>query len=339
MSAPPHVAVVLLNWNGRTFLEQFMPSVLAATYGNYTVYLADNASTDDSVAWVQEQYPVVHILQSPQNLGYAGGYNFFLRQVEADYYVLLNSDIEVQPDWLAPLVALLEQDHHIAACQPKILSWHKRGSFEYAGAAGGWIDALGYPFSRGRVFDTVETDTGQYDEAAPVFWASGAAFFVRAAVFHEMGGFDESFFAHQEEIDLCWRMQRLGYRVYACPQSVVYHVGGGTLPAGSPRKVYLNFRNNLVMLVKNMPLSELLWKLPIRMALDALSAWKELLQGKPAYWRAVFQAHLDFADWWLRASGKYQAPHPSLSGWYSGSVVWQYFVKRRRHFSQIVHRK
>jgi GT2 family glycosyltransferase len=332
----PSVAVVILNWNGQKYLQQYLPSVVASTYTNLKIIVADNASADNSVAFVQQQFPQVQVLVAPENRGFAEGYNYFLKQITADYYVLLNSDILVEPGWIEPVIALLESNPAIAAAQPRIRSERQPEYFEYAGAAGGWMDMLGYPFSRGRVFDTVEKDEGQYNDAVPVFWASGAAFFVRAAVFHEMGGFDSYFFAHQEEIDLCWRMQRMGYRVYACPQSLVYHVGGGTLPAGSTQKVFLNFRNNLIMLAKNLPAHEALWKIPVRFALDAVSAWKELLQGNTGYWRAILRAHIAFLGWWLRGAGTYRAPYPQLQGYYKGSVVWQYFVRRRRFFSQIV---
>jgi len=215
LSLLPSVAVVILNWNGRAFLEKFLPSVLASMYDPLTVYVADNASTDDSVLFLQQHFPQVKILVNSENEGFAKGYNTALRQVEASYYVILNSDVEVDPNWITPVITMMERDKNIAACQPKIISYKNKDAFEYAGASGGFIDRLGYPFSRGRVFDHCEKDNGQYDQPMPVFWATGAAMFVRSSVFHEAGGFDEYFFAHQEEIDLCWRMQRMGYTVYA----------------------------------------------------------------------------------------------------------------------------
>lgn len=335
----PSVAIVILNWNGEKFLQQFLPSVLASTYPNKRIIVADNASTDRSVAILQQEFPSVERLISETNHGFAKGYNYFLQQIKADYYVLLNSDVEVSAGWIEPVIELMESNEKIAACQPKILSFSDRSVFEYAGSAGGWIDALGYPFSRGRVFDELETDHGQYNDAAPVFWASGAAMFVKAGLFHAMNGFDEYFFAHQEEIDLCWRLQRSGYLIYTCPQSVVYHVGGGTLPAGSPMKVYLNFRNNLVMIAKNMPLRQLMWKLPLRIAMDALSAWKELLNGKIHYWRAVYNAHFAFVGWAVKKKKSMNRENPVLHGVYRGSIVWQYFIKKRRTFSEIVKTK
>ncbi len=245
MNKSPHVAVVILNWNGRKFLEQFLPSVLASTYTDYSVIVADNGSTDDSIAFLAANFPQVRIINNGQNFGFAKGYNEALKLVESEYYILLNSDVEVSPGWIEPMVSLLENDAQMAACQPKILSYHNKTMFEYAGAAGGWLDKYGYPFAKGRVFDICEEDKGQYDQVEPIFWASGAALFVRSTVYHQMKGFDEYFFAHQEEIDLCWRIQLAGYTVFSCPSSVVYHVGGGTLPKGNSLKTFLNFRNNL----------------------------------------------------------------------------------------------
>jgi GT2 family glycosyltransferase len=338
----PSVAIVILNWNGRPFLEQFLPSVLASSYAAATVVVADNASTDGSVAFLRQRYPQVRIVENPTNEGFAKGYNTALQQVTADYYVLLNSDVEVEPDWIGPIVALMESDASIAACQPKIRAWREKGRFEYAGACGGWIDGLGYPFSRGRVFDVCEADTGQYDDAGPCFWASGCALFVKAAVYHQLGGLDPYFFAHQEEIDFCWRLQLAGYRVYVQPRSVVYHVGGGTLPMGNPRKVYLNFRNNLVMLAKNLPLADACWKLPLRLALDAVAAWKGLLGGKTGDFGAIAKAHGGFLKWLLGTKNKAAMPvrrKKVHTGVYSGSVVWQYFVKKRHTFLEIMGRK
>ncbi|MFN9711293.1 MAG: glycosyltransferase family 2 protein, partial [Bacteroidota bacterium] len=328
LSALPKVAVVILNWNGIHHLRQFLPSVCASTYAHLDIIVADNASTDDSVSFVQQQFPQVKILRSDVNYGYAGGYNFFLKQVDADYYILLNSDVEVSPVWIEPVIELMERNHTIAACQPKIRSYHKKDFFEYAGASGGWLDSLGYPFSRGRVFDTLEKDEGQYNDTAPVFWASGAAFFIRAKVFHKANGFDASFFAHQEEIYLCWRLQNMGHQIFVCPASVVYHVGGGTLPSGSMQKVHLNFRNNLIMVARNWPLREVFWKVPIRLFLDALSAWKSLIQGHPQYWLGVWKAHVYFMKWVIRNPDKVglrkRVSNPQ--GILQGSIVWQYFM-------------
>jgi hypothetical protein len=276
----PTTAIVILNWNGRPFLEKFLPFVTGSACPGAEVIVADNASTDDSVPFVRERYPRIRVIEMDQNRGFAGGYNEALKHVDSDYYVLLNSDVEVAPGWLEPMIALLEKDPAIGACQPKIRMYDNKSSFEYAGAAGGWLDHLGYPFARGRIFDVCEQDNGQYDQSEPIFWASGAALFIRARLYHELGGLDPYFFAHQEEIDLCWRMQLAGYTIYSCPESVVFHVGGGTLPKGNERKVFLNFRNNLIMMAKNLPAGQLAWKIPLRFLLDSISAWKSLFAGE-----------------------------------------------------------
>lgn len=341
MTAQPSVAIVILNWNGQSFLEKFLPSVMASSYGNKNVIVADNASTDGSVAYLQAQWPQVRIIQNTVNEGFAKGYNTALKQVQSDYYVLLNSDVEVTPGWVEPVIALMESDPAIAACQPKLLAWHQPTQFEYAGASGGWIDRFGYPFSRGRVFDICETDNGQYEDAVPCFWASGAALFVRAAVYHQLGGLDEYFFAHQEEIDFCWRLHRAGYRVYVQPQSVVYHVGGGTLPMGNTRKVYLNFRNNLIMLAKNLPLWSLWWQLPFRMGLDAIAAWKGLLGGNRGSFTAIAKAHWGFLVWLMAGKKTSQPALPRkkiVDGVYNSSIVWQYFIKKKESFFEIIGR-
>lgn len=332
---------MILNYNGRKHLETFLPSVTSSTYPAARIIVADNASTDDSVDFTVRNYPSVEVITNRVNSGFAGGYNWALGEVQAEYYVLLNSDVSVTPGWIEPVISLMESDRRVAACQPKLLSYTNPEAFEYAGAAGGWIDTLGYPFSRGRIFDICETDTHQYDAPVPVFWASGAALFIRAACFHEMNGFDVAFFAHQEEIDLCWRLQLAGYRIMACPESVVFHVGAGTLPRGG-RKVFLNFRNNLRMICKNMPLREKIWKLPLRITLDAVSAFKGLLSGDTAFFAAIFKAHAavlaGLFSGQIRSSGR-RRPLRSLEGVYRGSVVWQYFVKRHTGFREIIDEK
>lgn len=339
MSNLPSVAVVILNWNGKKYLEQFLPSVMASRYENLQVIVADNASTDDSIDFLQVYYPNIRIIKNSSNEGFAKGYNSALQLVESDYYVLLNSDIEVTPNWISPVIDLMESDKMIAACQPKILSFANKEMFEYAGASGGWIDRFGYPFSRGRVFDDCEKDIGQYNEATACFWATGAALFVRSSVYHEMKGLDEYFFAHQEEIDLCWRMQLFGYTVYVEPKSVVYHVGGGTLPKGNSKKVYLNFRNNLIMLWKNLPFFKAIYIIPIRFLLDALAAYKELLNGDRAYFMAIAKAHFNFMYWLVfvkRTTPKPKKAASKLEGYYNGSIIWQYFIKKRKIFSEII---
>ena len=334
----PLVSIVILNWNGRKYLEQFLPSVLSSTYSHYKVIVADNDSSDDSVSFMKNNYPGVQIISLAANYGFAKGYNEALKQVQSDYYILLNSDVEVEKDWIDPLVALMESDKNMAACQPKILQFHNKKVFEYAGAAGGWLDYLGYPFAKGRIFDNCETDTGQYDHAEPIFWASGAAMFVRASVYHEMGGFDEYFFAHQEEIDFCWRLQLSGYTIFSCPRSMVYHVGGGTLPKGNSKKVFLNFRNNLVMMAKNLPLWEAIWKISYRFILDAISALKSLFAGQGTYFTAVMKAHFAFLHWlfFIKESTKPRDKKVGLKGYLKKSVVWNHFVLGKRRFTEIV---
>ena len=339
MNASPKVAIVILNWNGRKYLEQFLPAVLLTSYANYEVIVADNGSTDDSISFLETNYSGIRLIRFTENYGFAKGYNEALKQITADYYILLNSDAEVQPDWLKPMITLLESDKTIAACQPKILSYNNKKTFEYAGAAGGWLDKYGYPFAKGRVFDIIEEDKGQYDQAEPIFWASGAALFIRPAVFHAMKGFDEYFFAHQEEIDLCWRIQLAGYKIYSCPSSVVYHVGGGTLPRGNSLKTYLNFRNNRIMMSKNLPFSKKLWIVPVRNFLDGVSAWKGLLTGDGGYFIAILRAQLAFIKWWLFYQKKSVFPvtkKGSLSGYLQKNMVWQHFVKKKNSFNEIV---
>lgn len=300
--------------------------------------MADNGSTDDSVDWLKREMPGVGLIQLDRNYGFAEGYNRALREVKADYYMILNSDVWVEPGWIKPLVALLESDRQVAACQPKILSLQQPDRFDYAGAAGGWLDQYGYPFARGRLFDFCETDQGQYDEASPIFWASGAALFIRAAVFQEVGGFDSYFFAHQEEIDLCWRIQRKGHRIFSCPLSVVHHLGGGTLPRGNSLKTFLNFRNNHIMLFKNLSLPRKLLLMPLRFGLDGLSAWKGLLGGDPGYFLAILRAHVAFMGWIITRSG----PHwfsggntTGLEGFYRGNLIWDHFIRGKKQFREI----
>jgi GT2 family glycosyltransferase len=335
----PKVAIVILNWNGKHFLEQFLPSVLSTNYHAFTVYVADNGSTDSSVNFLKEHFPEVKIILLKENIGFTGGYNESLKSVDEELVVLLNSDIEVTPNWIQPAVELFIKDDKIAAVQPKILDYQSRDQFEYAGAAGGWIDKYGYPFSRGRIFDDIEKDEHQYDQVQEIFWASGAAMIIRKNLFFEVGGFDSYFFAHQEEIDLCWRLQLAGYKIMSCPSSVVYHVGGGTLKKENPQKTYLNFRNNLIMLFKNKTGFEKWYILKIRFLLDAISAWKNLLKGNHSFFTAVARAHVDFIQWMLFK--KKQSIFPSIriqspKGVYKGNIAWDYFIKGKKKFSEIV---
>jgi len=287
-------AVVVLNWNGKAWLEKFLPNLVNHSQVA-TVFVADNASTDDSVDYVKINFPTVKIIVNAINGGYAKGYNDVLKQIDAEYFVLINSDIEVTAGWLSPIISLMDSDKQIASCQPKILNYNSKTKFEYAGASGGFIDNLGYPFCRGRIFDDLEQDKGQYNDAVEVFWATGACLFVRSTHFWELGGLDEDFFAHQEEIDLCWRLKNKGYKIMVQPKSVVYHVGGGTLNASSPFKTHLNFRNNLFMLFKNLPISYLFTTIPMRLVLDGVAALTFLNKEKGLeHVLAIAKAHFSF---------------------------------------------
>ena len=289
------VAIVILNWNGREMLSRYLPSVLASAGADGVgVYVADNGSTDDSVAMLRRDFQQVHLILLKENHGFAEGYNLALQQVDAEYVVLLNSDVEVNEGWLSPLLAYMDAHSEVAACQPKIRSLRQPNSFEYAGAAGGYIDRYGYPYCRGRIMDKVEEDRGQYDSVAPVFWATGAALFIRLQDYREVGGLDGQFFAHMEEIDLCWRLRARGRGVVCVPDSVVYHLGGATLQKESPRKTFLNFRNNLLMLYKNLPEAELKPVMRVRTCLDYIAALKYLLTGQVAHARAVLQARREY---------------------------------------------
>lgn len=335
----PSVAVVILNWNGKAFLEKFLPSVCRSTYGNLQLVLADNASTDDSVAFVEAHYPSVRIIRNPSNDGFAGGYNEALAHVEADIYVLLNQDVEVEPGWIEPVIALMESDARIAACQPKMRAYHQPDEFEYAGAAGGWMDVLGYTFCRGRILYTTEKDEGQYDDMQDIFWATGAALFIRSDCFREVGGFDRDFFAHMEEVDLCWRLQRAGYRVCYCPGSKVFHVGGGSLPQGNPRKLYLNFRNNLMMLWKNLHSEDRWIVLFQRFFLDILAGVKSLVSGKPKDMVAIYRAYRDYYKWRKTYVNKHELPEVKLmkmKGVFHGIMIWRYYFLRRKKFRELI---
>lgn len=344
-----HVAIVILNWNGKSMLEHFLPSVLKYSLldaegeaGWQTpheepleltsqVIVADNGSTDGSVAFLKENYPEVPLVLLDRNYGFAEGYNRALAQVEADYYVLLNSDVECTPHWIQPIINMMEREEKVAVAQPKLLMYDRRDTFEYAGGAGGFIDAYGYPFCRGRLFNTLERDHGQYDDERDVFWASGAAMFVRADVWKELGGLDGDFFAHMEEIDFCWRVKNAGYRVRCCPRSVVYHVGGGTLPKSSPFKTQLNFRNNLSMLYKNLPENRRSQVLALRMLLDGVAALKFLLQGHMGEFAAVRKAHSEFRQRRESLEEKRSLIEHSaqVPGIYQGKLLWEYYLLHR----------
>jgi len=335
------IAIVILNWNGAAMLQRYLPSVLQYSREEAEVYVADNASTDDSLALLQERFPEVRIITLERNWGFAEGYNKALAQIDAEYYLLLNSDIEVTHHWLTPLLEFMDAHDDVAACQPKLLSIFDRDRFEYAGASGGFLDRYGYPFCRGRVFDTVENDNGQYDYQSEVLWATGAALMVRARIYKEVGGLDRRFFAHNEEIDLCWRLRIMGYRIFCIPESVVYHVGGGTLPKGNPMKTYLNFRNNLTMLYKCLPDDELRYVMRWRWFLDYLAAFEMLLlKHNWGDFKAVCRARRAFKQWRKDFEADRQMIQSSrkaekIPEQRSFSLLWQYYVKGRKRFSDL----
>ena len=340
-------AVVILNYNGQHFLERFLSGVVEFSNNeNTTVYVADNASTDNSVAYLKEHFPNVKLIISDTNYGFAGGYNYALKHIKADYYVLLNSDVEVTKGWIEPIIDLMESDKTIATCQPKIRAAYDKTLFAHAGGAGGWMDNLGYPFCRGRVFMELETDNGQYDDNAEVFWSTGAAMFIRAELYNNFEGLDDSYFAHMEEIDLCWRLKRAGYRHMVVPQSVVYHVGGGTLPPTSPRKVYLNFRNNLMTLLKNESKRKLFWLIPLRLVLDGVAGARFLTEGKFKEIWAIVRAHfyiyprffqiMKQRKYYKEIIQKHSIGEPTTSGFLKKSIVLEYFVKGKKTFTDIL---
>ncbi len=330
------VAVVILNWNGKKFLEQFLPSVIKYSKDFAEIVVADNASTDDSIAFVKLNYPEITLILNESNGGFSKGYNDALKHVDAEYYVLLNSDIEVTQNWIEPVIRLMDSDPMIAACQPKLLSFYEKNKFEYAGAAGGFIDKFGYPFCRGRLFQSMEEDLGQYDDAAEIFWATGACMFVRSKYYHKYGGLDEDFFAHMEEIDFCWRMRNYGYKIMYCPDSKVYHIGGGTLPKSSARKTYLNFRNNFTLLFKNLPKNRVVPVFAVRLMLDGVAALKFLMEGGFSDFVAVTRAHFSFYKHrnFIKRKRKLQHQKP-LNLIYNGSIVTDYYLKKKKKFSEL----
>lgn len=332
METPTKVAVVILNYNGIHWLKKFLRDVVEKTT-NAEVIIADNASTDDSVNYVTNNFPSVKLILNKTNEGYAGGYNKALQQINAEYYVLLNSDVEVTKNWIAPIIELMDSDKSIAACQPKIKKYDDKASFEYAGASGGFLDKYGYPFCRGRVFETLEEDKGQYDDTSEVFWASGACLFLRAEAFYEVGGFDWDFFAHMEEIDLCWKLKNKGYKIMCEPKSSVFHVGGGTLSSGSTFKTYLNYRNNLLMLYKNLKPEKRFSTLFKRMLLDGISSFKFILSGKPQHVFYILKAHLKFYT--LLSTFKKKRPQSYQAKLFPKSIVYLYFVKRLKTYNQL----
>jgi len=334
------VAVVILNWNGITFLEKYLPKVIEnSAVAGTEIIVVDNGSTDSSVKYLKTLEPAVRVICFEENHGFATGYAKALQMIKAEYYLLLNSDVEVSPDWLKPLTDLMDADRTVAACMPKIKAFNQREFFEYAGAAGGFIDLFGYPFCRGRILNSIEKDTGQYNGPAEIFWASGACMLVRASAYFEAGELDRDFFAHMEEIDLCWRFKRLGYKIVYCADSTVYHVGGGTLPNNNPRKLYLNYRNNLFLLCKNQPGRELIFVLPMRIIFDWLSAIL-YLPSSFAFFKSVIRAHLSFLKSLpvliiKRRRVNRIAKKGSWPQIYNGSIVFDFFFRGVRFFNQL----
>jgi len=323
------IAIVILNWNGKELLEQFLPSVVSFSK-EATIYVADNASTDNSISFVKDNYPEITIIQNEENGGYAKGYNDALSQIKADVFCLLNSDIEVTVNWLKPIITQFESDSDIAAIQPKILDYKDKSKFEYAGAGGGFIDKYGYPYCRGRVFDTIETDTNQYNDTINIFWASGACFFIKSDVFHNLNRFDEDYFAHQEEIDLCWRIQNAGHKIKYVGTSTVYHVGGATLTTQNPKKTFLNFRNSLFNLVKNTPKNKGFDLIFIRLCLDGIAGVKYLFEGKPLHTLAIIKAHFSFYRNLIKMVKK-RSHTPKKQNYYNTkSIVWDYFIANKK---------
>ncbi|WP_414458225.1 glycosyltransferase family 2 protein [Flavobacterium sp. NG2] len=324
------IAVVILNWNGQSLLKQFLPSVVEFS-PEATVYVADNASTDDSITFIKSNFPTVLIVQNKGNFGFAKGYNEALQHIEADVYALVNSDIEVTQNWLQPIIKTFENEPQTAVIQPKILDFKNKAYFEYAGAAGGFIDKFGYPYCRGRIFDTIEKDNGQYNDEREIFWASGACFFIRTAIYKELKGFDDDFFAHQEEIDLCWRIINKGHTIKYNPNTVVYHVGGATLEQGNPKKTYLNFRNSLSMLVKNLPGK---WLIPIlfcRLILDGIAGLQFISKGKWSHFTAILKAHFSFYNS-IPNTYKKRNTNQSPKYYHSPSIIYQYYVNNGKVF-------
>jgi GT2 family glycosyltransferase len=330
------VAIVILNYNGRAFLSKFLPKVIS-TSPEGDIYVADNGSTDDSIDLIKSQFPQIKLILSTENLGYAGGYNYALKQIEAEYYVLMNSDIEPKEHWLSNLLSYFQANPKVAAAQPFILSYQEPTKFEYAGAAGGYWDRFGYAFCRGRIFDEIENQAHQY-ETTLVNWATGACLMVRANTYWEVGGLDAYFFAHMEEIDLCWRLQRAGYDIAAVATSEVLHVGGGTLAQGNPKKTYLNFRNNLILLYKNLPKQKRTGILFSRMLLDGLAGIQYLFKGEFIQILAILKAHRDFYRYLFKEKNK-QNLAPALDkkvvSSYAGSIVWDYFIRKIKRFSSL----
>ena len=334
------IAIVILNWNGREFLERFLPGVVRhSSSPGVKIIVADNGSSDDSVEFIRNKFKKVEIIELDKNYGFAGGYNKAFEKINSEYYILLNSDVEVSENWIEPIIKKMDNDPVVAAAMPKILSYQNRSKFEYAGAAGGFIDKWGYPFCRGRILNNIEPDNNQYNDSIEIFWASGACLFIRSKIFHDAGGFDDDFFAHMEEIDLCWRIKNLGYKIYCYPCSQVYHIGGGTLPNETPSKLFLNFRNSLWLLLKNLPAKKLYPVLLIRRILDSLAAMKFYLTLDWRKGNAVFKAHLSYYKHFRKMKQKRKTADfknkDMPSSVYKKSILISYFLKKKKTFNEL----
>ena len=328
-------AIVILNWNGQKLLEQFLPSVVNFSSELADIYVADNASTDNSIKYIKEFYPSIKIIENIRNEGYAKGYNDALCAVDADIYCLLNSDVEVTKDWLTPVLDVFKTDKNTAVVQPKLLDFKDKNKFEYAGAAGGFLDLYGYPYCRGRVFNSLETDTAQFNDISDIFWASGACLFIRSKIFQQLGGLDEDYFAHQEEIDLCWRVQNIGFTIKYVGTSTVFHVGGATLQKNNPQKTYLNFRNSLLNIVKNIPKKWFLFVIFSRLALDGIAGIKFLIELKPFHTLAILKAHLSFYSNFFKILKKRKKLQKKQNYNLHTSIVWQYFILGKKKFENL----
>ena len=328
-------AIVILNWNGQKLLEQFLPSIVNFSSEEAEIYVADNASTDSSIKYIKEFFPSVNIVKNKINGGYAKGYNDALKAINADIYCLINSDVEVTKNWLSPILEVFKSDEKTAIIQPKILDFKDKSKFEYAGAAGGFVDLYGYPYCRGRVFNHLETDNNQFNDISEIFWASGACFFIRSKVYHQLNGFDEDYFAHQEEIDLCWRTQNIGYKVKYVGTSTVFHIGGATLQETNPHKTYLNFRNSLLNVVKNMPKKWFLFVVFSRLILDGIAGLKFILELRPIHTWAILKAHLSFYKNFFKFLKKRRKLQKKQDYNLHTSIVWQYFGLGRKNFEEL----
>ena len=338
----PKLAVVVLSYNGRELLRKFLPPILANRTPYSKVYVVDNASTDGTFDFVKSEFPEIELIRLEVNKGFTNGYVESLPMIDAEYYALVSSDVEVSPGWIEPIINLMDSDSKIGVCQPKIKSYNDKKYFEYSGAAGAYMDMFGYPFCRGRIFFTVEEDLGQYNDIKEVFWCSGACMFIRSEIYHSIGGFDNEYYAHMEDIDLSWRVKNAGYKVMVCPQAEVFHVGGHIISYGSPAKIFRNYKNGMIMMVKNLPFNKLWWIIPCRFLLDGVAGIRALVKGNPKETRAILHAHWEFytgIGHWMRKrkEAKAKVKNPNTIGWFSNdSIVIAYFLKGKKKFSDLI---